>query len=358
MFDSIVSLFTFFSSGLALLMAFVQIILTERHVKNFLNFILLVTLGITLPQFLLIYVERTTHPILYFLHLTLVFSAGPASYLRQYTGLHEIDALTLREWAHFIPALLAFMLETAVQLFPSPLRVELINLMMKTFYHPENPFLLLRLLGYLHLIGYLTVYVVVLFKNFKFVELNIERRVAFYSIIHTFIAFAIIFISHFKNITIITKIGIMLLGSVSIYWYFISYKHPKFWYLVRQHGTAPKRYERSRIRGLNVVEIRRQLIKLMEEEKIFCDEDITLNRVADELAITPHQLSELLNAELKMSFKSLINLYRVEEAKKVLIREPDRTILSVAYAVGFNSRSNFNTVFLKLTGQPPTDYRK
>jgi len=96
----------------------------------------------------------------------------------------------------------------------------------------------------------------------------------------------------------------------------------------------------------------------MIEEKLYRDEDLTLKKLADHLSLKPNQLSEFLNNHLNRNFNSYVNFYRVEEAKKILIEEMERTIISIAYLVGFNSKSVFNTSFSKFTGMSPAQYRK
>jgi AraC-like DNA-binding protein len=48
----------------------------------------------------------------------------------------------------------------------------------------------------------------------------------------------------------------------------------------------------------------------------------------------------------------------MEEAKKMLTEEPDRSIMSVCYGVGFNSKSAFYKAFMKSTEMTPFKYRK
>ncbi len=58
------------------------------------------------------------------------------------------------------------------------------------------------------------------------------------------------------------------------------------------------------------------------------------------------------------NFSDFVNNYRIEEFKSK-IQDPGNkkyTILSIAMDCGFNSKSSFNTVFKKLTGQTPTQY--
>ncbi|HPD77772.1 MAG TPA: helix-turn-helix domain-containing protein, partial [Spirochaetota bacterium] len=90
----------------------------------------------------------------------------------------------------------------------------------------------------------------------------------------------------------------------------------------------------------------------------FADEDISLKKLADELDITTHQLSQILNEKIKKNFNTFINEFRVEEAKSLLVEEADRSILSISLAVGFNSYTTFCTTFSKYTGMSPSNYRK
>ena len=101
-----------------------------------------------------------------------------------------------------------------------------------------------------------------------------------------------------------------------------------------------------------------RLKDLMENEKIYCDEDISLQRLAEMLEIAPYRLSEILNSRLGKSFFRYIIEYRIEEAKTRLLKEPDNSVLQIAYSVGFNSKSSFNTEFKKLVGETPSAFRK
>ncbi len=109
----------------------------------------------------------------------------------------------------------------------------------------------------------------------------------------------------------------------------------------------------------NVKEVKTELrlMALVETEKIYRESDLNLKSLADRLFITPHQLSQYLNERLGSDFRSFINSYRVAEAKKLLSEQPDLSILSICYDVGFGSKSAFNSVFKKETGQTPREFR-
>ncbi|AOP33320.1 hypothetical protein A0128_05345 [Leptospira tipperaryensis] len=117
------------------------------------------------------------------------------------------------------------------------------------------------------------------------------------------------------------------------------------------------KYSRSRLGGLEVDSIVRELERMMKIEKIFQDEEISLSSVAERVSLSSHQLSELINRKLGKSFFAWLNQYRVEEAKR-LLSESDKTVLEIAMEVGFNNRSSFNEAFLKFTQKTPVDYRK
>lgn len=118
------------------------------------------------------------------------------------------------------------------------------------------------------------------------------------------------------------------------------------------------RYEISKIKNLDVEALISRIELLMDVEKIFRDDDLTVSGLAQKLSIEPYQLSQLINENFNNNFKYFINRYRIEEAKKILLAEMDRTITSVAYAVGFNSTTVFYEWFNRITGASPTVFRK
>jgi AraC-like DNA-binding protein len=139
--------------------------------------------------------------------------------------------------------------------------------------------------------------------------------------------------------------------------YLATQRHADYTMLLKNE-TRQARYERSRIRGLDVDSIVERLYELMEDEKAYTDEDLTLAELARELGISPHQLSQILNERINKNFNTFVNDYRVAEARQLLIEEPERSILSIGVASGFNSVTTFNTVFSKCTGASPSQYRK
>jgi len=106
-------------------------------------------------------------------------------------------------------------------------------------------------------------------------------------------------------------------------------------------------------------EITSRIVLLMEKDKLYQEPELTLQALSDKLGIQSYLVSQAINEGLKKNFYDLVNGYRVEEAKGLLLNPKNRnyTILSVGFEAGFNSKTTFNTVFKKFTGMTPTEYR-
>jgi YesN/AraC family two-component response regulator len=74
--------------------------------------------------------------------------------------------------------------------------------------------------------------------------------------------------------------------------------------------------------------------------------------------ISTHQLSQLINEQSKTDFRNYVNSFRIDEAKTLLILEPERSIISICFHVGFNSKAAFNKAFKKVVGCSPGEFRE
>lgn len=120
------------------------------------------------------------------------------------------------------------------------------------------------------------------------------------------------------------------------------------------------KYEKSALTEQQADEIQQKLKQLMEQEKIYKDNTLSLPKLARRLTVSPHQLSQVLNQNLGRNFFNYISQQRIEEAKKMLL-DPHYQLLNVleiALEVGFNSVSTFNSLFKKQTGLTPSEFRK
>lgn len=115
-------------------------------------------------------------------------------------------------------------------------------------------------------------------------------------------------------------------------------------------------YRNSRLSSVDVDALDHRLNQLMSLDKVYHEEDLTLAKLAEILEIKPHQLSEFLNTRRQMNFSRFVNTYRAEEAARILLKERDANVLSVAFQVGFNSKATFNLAFKSILGVSPRDF--
>lgn len=121
--------------------------------------------------------------------------------------------------------------------------------------------------------------------------------------------------------------------------------------------VSPK-YARSGMSKVGQKEQLQKLETLLSEEKIYRDNELRLADLAKAMGLSNHHLSQLLNEERKQHFFDLINAYRVAEAKTLIASDHKRTLLEIAFAVGFNNKNSFNNAFKKHAKMTPSAYKK
>lgn len=121
-----------------------------------------------------------------------------------------------------------------------------------------------------------------------------------------------------------------------------------------------KKYEKSTLTPERAEEYLKRILQLMEQQKPYREGDLTLQKLARGLSISPHHLSQIINERLNQNFFDFVNAHRIAEAKRMLV-DPGKkhySILAIAEEVGFNSKSAFNTAFRKHANMTPSEFRK
>ncbi|MFS2005768.1 helix-turn-helix domain-containing protein [Duganella sp. CT11-25] len=102
-----------------------------------------------------------------------------------------------------------------------------------------------------------------------------------------------------------------------------------------------------------------RLTACMEHDRPYRNGELKLEELAAQVAMTPHELSRLINEHCGANFADYLNRYRVETLKNAL-HDPGQasaSILDLALAAGFNSKSAMNRAFKKQTGLTPGEFR-
>jgi AraC-like DNA-binding protein len=128
--------------------------------------------------------------------------------------------------------------------------------------------------------------------------------------------------------------------------------------LKNQQKTAEK-YQKSGLKPQQAQIKKEQLLAYMEQHQPYLDEQITLYKLAKQLDLSTHHLSQLINDQCQQNFFEFINGYRIEQVKQCLENSKfnHQSILNIAYDAGFASKSSFNRLFKKAIGKTPSQYR-
>ncbi len=107
--------------------------------------------------------------------------------------------------------------------------------------------------------------------------------------------------------------------------------------------------------------LHQRLIGLMEGEKAYAEQGLTIDRLAETLEVPEHQLRALINKGMgHRNFSAFVNGYRIEAAKE-LLSDPGKArvqILTIAMDTGFGSLAPFNRAFKAAEGITPTQFRQ
>lgn len=111
---------------------------------------------------------------------------------------------------------------------------------------------------------------------------------------------------------------------------------------------------------LQLKKVANALETLMQEQQLFKDPDLNLNKTADTLQVKPYLLSQALSEILNTKFNDYVNAFRIREVQALLLR-PEKSkhnLLTLAFEAGFNSKSSFNRSVNKQLGISPSELRK
>lgn len=97
--------------------------------------------------------------------------------------------------------------------------------------------------------------------------------------------------------------------------------------------------------------------ELMKNKEVYLDPDLTLNRLSRKACIPARKISSAINQIYGRNVSQVINGYRIERAKQ-LLKETDDPITQIYLNSGFQTKSNFNREFTRVTKQTPSAYRQ
>ncbi|MEM9077874.1 MAG: helix-turn-helix domain-containing protein [Bacteroidota bacterium] len=117
------------------------------------------------------------------------------------------------------------------------------------------------------------------------------------------------------------------------------------------------KYQKSGLKMSEALEIKEKVRLAFECDKIHKSNTLGLNELSSHISIDRYKVSQVINEYISVNFYTLLNQYRVKDAKTLLIKNPDLSVKAIMYDVGFNSKTCFYGAFKKETGLSPNDFR-
>jgi len=120
------------------------------------------------------------------------------------------------------------------------------------------------------------------------------------------------------------------------------------------------KYIGSALSNEQIEDLSKTIIDYLKEDKPYLNPDYNLEMMADDLNISKHKLSQIINSGQQKNFYKFINEFRVKEVKGRLSDPAYQhySILGIAMDCGFNSKTSFNRIFKEETGQTPTEFMR
>lgn len=119
-------------------------------------------------------------------------------------------------------------------------------------------------------------------------------------------------------------------------------------------------YSRSGLSKERADRIYEKLGAYMESQRPYLSAELTIADLAERMSVSRHHLTEVISTRHNKNFYVFVNEFRIEAVKQAMQTpgKSDMTLLDLAYAYGFNSKSPFNAAFKRQTGMTPSQYRE
>lgn len=102
----------------------------------------------------------------------------------------------------------------------------------------------------------------------------------------------------------------------------------------------------------------RPRIAVWVKTKAYTHEQFTLEELASKLYTNKTYLSTFIKNEYDMNFSGWVASLRIDEAKRIMMKEPEKKLQEVAFECGFSSLAYFSSVFSKSEGISPSAWQR
>ncbi|MEM7330928.1 MAG: helix-turn-helix domain-containing protein [Chloroflexota bacterium] len=348
----------------------------NRSANRFLAFYVLV-MTLTLAEELIFYLELDIeYPTIALVLWPIVFLTGPSLIWYARNLLEQGFHFNRKQGLHLIPALISFCLMLPFYLLPESVKQpQLISTATATDFTWQIIGVTITFYFMMVHIGIYGVYIILYIRRYQR-----QRRLTFSHEEQALITWLYLLAALFACCWVLFLLSDFVTLFHDLFWLLMALTMPVLMYLItyfviRQPllfneqeivlprsedapQTAVKKYYASSLTIDQARDIKNQLITLMETERPYLENKLTLQQLAAQLDVSPNHLSQVINDHLMLNFFDFVNRYRVNEAKRLLLTDQRRSVLDIALDAGFNSKSPFYKSFREHTGMTPLQFRK
>ena len=308
--------------------------LTTRKGSKTTNYIfafLVFMLTIRISKSIVVTFSYDLHDFLITLGLAGFLAIGPSFYLLSESIIRNKFKLTIRHLVHLIPSILLI----ALWVFIDDLRSSW------NYWHLFYRFILLHYM----------IYITITVFNVNLSDFNRKDLIKQLNIVGYFLM-AIWFLYLLNDVSGFPYISGAVLYSIIVYFSLVIIINKGF--II--NNTSPK-YKKTGLKNDERNRILDELKRLLFEEHIYRSNTISLGSLSKRINTSTHALSQVINENYNLTFFELISERRIDEAKHLLSENKSAKVSEIAFEVGYNSLSAFNTAFKKSTGLTPTKFR-
>jgi AraC-like DNA-binding protein len=292
-------------------------------------FILMLTLRIS--KSILLTFSDGLHDFLLTIGLSGFMAIGPAYYLFVESVIDKKFKLKWQQLIHLLPAVIF----TFMWVFLDAIRSS------GNFWHIFYRTILLQYMIY---VAYTIIKLNL--SNYKRTDIIKQLNIIGYFLLAIWFAYLLNEVSGFPYISGAILYSVLIYFSLIIILnkgYIINYSNPK--------------YQKTGLKPVDNKRILTNLKQLFEEDKVYRSNTVSLASLAKKLNTNTHILSQVINENYNKTYFELLGAYRIDEAKHLLQQNKKYKVSNIAFDVGYNSLSAFNTAFKKATGITPTKFR-
>lgn len=285
--------------------------------------------------------------------ISFLLATGPALWLYVSSIARNEQAFVKRDWLHFLPAAVVFSVNAVLFVGPEAWRDAVI---FNNYDHfpglaEQVSFVVSGLFYGLLCIGLTR-------KEETAAKFSQRQKSLPYFLLTVAVAMAVMVFGNFYYFDLMATwldyLPVWLAISIFTLWccYLLVFKKE----LIFQRESKKE----NRLSDARIASLKLELDAVMQSQKPYLNPDLSLQLLAQIVGIKEKDLSEVLNSGFTKNFHDYVNLYRIEEVKKMLL-DPHKqhlTNLAMAQEAGFSSKSTFFGLFKKHMGMTPGEYKR